>query len=97
MAVGPKPQWVREASEGIDPAALAEEVRRARADGDWVEENRETLKARYSGRFIAVHDRRVVASEDSIPELHRSIVKAGLDPQKCVTEFVLAEEFVWIV
>jgi hypothetical protein len=97
MAVAPKPEWVRETSKGINPTALAEEVRRARSDGKWIEENMERLRADHSGEFVAVHGRRLVATAGSVTELHGAIRKAGLDPGKCVIEFVLSEDFIWIV
>jgi len=77
---------------GIDEKAILE----AEADLEWIAENYvqgENLATRYEGKFIAVKNKTVLHSSESLDELLQWLREKNLDPTSVVVESIAPRSF----
>jgi hypothetical protein len=73
------------------------DIRRSTQDGAWLKDHRAVLRKEYPGMFIAVYDRKVVGVADAIEDMKAAVRAKGIDPEKCVTEVLLSEDYIWVL
>jgi hypothetical protein len=94
---GGQPAWAARLMRNIDLGAIAADIRRFEQDDRWLRENIRLFRRDFSGMFIAVHEKRVVASAKTLREARQKVVSAGLDPAGCVIKLILAEKCNWVL
>ena len=97
LNIGGQPAWAARLLRNIDLGAIAADIRRFEQDDSWLRETIRLFRRDFSGMFIAVHEKRVVASGKTLRETRQKVVTAGLDPAGCVIKLILAEEPDWIL
>jgi hypothetical protein len=76
--------------------ALAD-IRRSSADSEWLNANRKELSKEHPNMLVAVFDRKVVGVAEAIDEMRALLRDRGIDPEKCVTEVMLTEDYIWVL
>ena len=94
---GAQPAWAARILKDVDLGAVAGDLRRFEQDDRWLRENLCLFRRDFPGMFIAVHDKRVVASGKTLKESREKAASAGIDPAKCVIQLVLAEDYNWVL
>jgi hypothetical protein len=94
---GGQPAWAARLLRNLDLGAIATGINRFEQDDRWLRENLRLFQKDFPGMFIAVHEKRVVASARTLHEARQKVVSAGLDPAGCVIRLVLIEEPDWIL
>jgi len=97
LNTGGRPAWAARLLRNIDLGAIAADIRRFEQDDSWLRENIRLFRRDFPGMFIAVHEKRVVASGKTLRETRQKVVTAGLAPAGCVIKLILAEEPDWIL
>ena|SRR5436190_18664407 len=86
----------------LSPQSLSQmrsEVRRKRANRDWLDSHRDELRAKYADKYVAVVDGAVIGDSDKFPSLLASLRKrlAPEDLLAAAIEFISKGELVWIL
>ena len=86
----------------LSPQSLSQmrsEVRRKRANRDWLDSHRDELRAKYADKYVAVVDGAVIGDSDKFPSLIASLRKrlAPEDLLAAAIEFISKGELVWIL
>jgi hypothetical protein len=76
--------------------ALAD-IRRSSADSEWLNANRKELSKEHPNMLVAVFDRKVVGVAEAVDEMRALLRDRGIDPEKCVTEVMLTEDYIWVL
>jgi hypothetical protein len=97
LNIGGQPAWAARLMRNIDLGAVAAVISRFEQDDRWLGENICLFRRDFPGMFIAVHEKRVVASAKTLREARQKVVSAGQDPARCVIKLILAEEPDWIL
>ncbi len=71
---------------------VQEELEQARQDALYVQANRDTLLHEYAERWIAVLDRRLVASAEEFHDLLAQIDERGVSRRRVYFEFLTTDE-----
>lgn len=61
------------------------------------QQNQEFFRKRYLNKFIAIKNKDVICSANSIQEMNNKLKNNGLEPEKTVIEFVPEEEKIMIL
>ena len=81
-----------------DRSKIREAMRRKRSNQDWLDRHRQELRQRYSDRYVAVFDERVVgASEDFLGLLKKLRAVRGSTPAEAAIEYLSEEAPVWVL
>jgi hypothetical protein len=97
LNIGGQPAWAARLMRNIDLGAIAADISRFEQDDLWLRENICLFRRDFPGMFIAVREKRVVASAKTLREARQKVVSAGQDPAGCVIKLVLAEECNWVL
>ena len=97
LSPGERPAWAARLLRTVDLCAAAGDIERFGRDDRWLRENISLFRKDFPGMFIAVHEKRVVASGKTLRETRQKVVSTGLDPARCVIKLILAEEPDWIL
>jgi|GEM_PF-2259815 len=97
LSPGGQPAWAARLLQEVDLGEIAGDIERFGRDDRWLREKLGLLRKDFPGMFIAVHERRVVASGRTLLEVRRKLVSAGMDPRRCVIRLVLAVEPDWML
>jgi hypothetical protein len=97
LKLGGQPAWAARLLRNMDLGAIAADIGRFERDDRWLRENIRLFRRDFSGMFIAVHEKRVVASGKTLREARQKAEAAGRDPARCVIKLILAEEPDWIL
>ena len=81
----------------FSPEEAVANIRRATEDAVWLKAHRDELRKQHPNMLIAVYDRRVVGVAEAVEDMRRIIRKQGIDPEKCVTEVLLTEDYIWVL
>ena len=82
---------------GFSAEQAVAEIRRSTEDGVWLSTHREELRKAHPNMFIAVYDRKVVGVADALEDMKTRLRTQGIDPEKCVTEVLLTEDYIWVL
>lgn len=82
-----------------DTAEVAAQVRLKRANQEWLDKHRAELRKQFPDRYVAVLNKRVVASSKDFPELLSRLRKQFPDenPSLAAIELIGRDEFVWVL
>lgn len=81
----------------FSPEQAIADIRRSIEDGAWLKDHRALLRKEYPGMFVAVYDRKVVGVAEAIEDMKAAVRAKGIDPEKCVTEVLLTEDYIWVL
>lgn len=73
------------------------DIRRSTLDAAWLNGHRDELRKAHPNMFVAVYDRKVVSVAEAIDDMKRNLRSQGIDPEKCVTEVLLTEDYIWVL
>lgn len=73
------------------------DIHRSTLDAAWLSQHREELRKSHPNMFVAVYDRKVVSVADAIEDMKAKLRAQGISPEKCVTEILLAEDYIWVL
>ncbi|MCI4368320.1 MAG: hypothetical protein L3K09_01980 [Thermoplasmata archaeon] len=73
------------------------DIRRSTEDNIWLNAHRDALRAEFANMFVAVYDRKVVGVAEAVEDMKAAIRAKGIDPEKCVTEVLLTEDYIWVL
>ena len=68
---------------------------RTESDLQWFIKNQKALTEEYDQRFIAIHDKKVVASDENMDGLVKKIKDKRIDPAFTVVQFVSKERIIF--
>jgi len=91
-----QPAWAAGLLDGIDREEVIKGMKRTGHDLAWFSEHRTRLRREHPDEFVAVHDRKVIASGMDLGEVRERIQKKGLDPGKCVIQLVTLVDYSWL-
>jgi len=66
---------------------LFEQRERLRADYRWISDNRDKLTQEFLNKYVAVKDKKVVASDEDAPSLLKQLRATGKKPDKFAVEY----------
>lgn len=81
----------------FSPEQAVAEIRRSTEDGVWLSAHRAELRKKHPNMFIAVYDRKVVGVAEAVEDMRSKLRAQGIDPEKCVTEVLLTEDYIWVL
>jgi len=64
---------------------------------DWVQRNFDELARKYEGKLIAVEDKEIIASSDTIEDLVIQIEKRGKNPAETYVTSFPPKDLIWIL
>ena len=97
LSPGGQPAWAARLLQEVDLGKIAGDIERFGRDDQWFRENLGLFRKDFPGMFIAVHEKRVIASGKTLPEVRRKLFLAGMDTRSCVIRLVLVEEPDWML
>lgn len=67
---------------------LMQEFKRIDKDNNWLQKNFNKIQTKYGGKFIAIKDGKIIASETSIESLIAVLKGAKQNPDLLLVEFI---------
>ena len=82
-----------------DPAQVMQDIKKKRANQEWLDQQRAELRRDFPNRYVAVLNQRVVASEEDFRALLSRLRKEfpKTDPSLAAIELIGEDEFVWVL
>jgi hypothetical protein len=78
--------------EIFEDSALLVRLKHYSLDVDWIEEHRSQLRGEYPNRFIAVKNRRVLFTAQTMTDVVVLIKEAGVSAEDCAVEYISQHE-----
>jgi hypothetical protein len=83
--------------QDLAPGALSSLRDRFITDLLWLEKNLGRLRKAYTGKYVAVKDRRIVGSGADMRRLVASLRRRRLDANNLVIEYIPAADCIWVL
>ncbi len=83
----------------IDSSKILADLRVKTANHEWLDRHRHELRSQFADKYVAVHQGAVVATDEEFPRLLSRLKEklAGTDPSLAAVEFMIKEEFAWVL
>ena len=81
---------VREYSQWVNRMEKTELFRISRGNAEWLKENYDALKRRYTNRWIMIQNKKVVETASTFDEIMKAIKK--YDPNSIMVEYVESDQ-----
>lgn len=85
------------APAAFSPEKALTDIRRFVEDSEWLSAHRESLRKSHPNMFVAVYDRKLVGVAEAVEDMKSKLRAKGIEPEKCVTEVMLTEDFIWVL
>jgi len=81
---------------GLDLKKLRARARKMMANTIWYQENKEDLRERFLGKYIAILGKEVVGSDEDLDNLKEKLREKGLDLDSILFEFMNPKDMLMI-
>jgi hypothetical protein len=81
---------------GVDLKKLRIKARRMIENTVWYQENKKTLREKYSDKYVAIFNKDVIASDEDIDNLRAGLKEKGIDLDLVLIEFIYPKDMLMI-
>jgi uncharacterized protein YecE (DUF72 family) len=82
---------------GFNEREIKEKIDRARANTEWLQGHIKALREKYTDKFVAVDNKKVIGSHEDLKSLVSSLKKEYTAIDTFAIEFIPKEDFIWII
>ncbi len=82
---------------GLDDEKMAELAQKLMADMKWLHDNYDSITEKYSNKFVAVEDGKIIDSDVEMDILIKKLEKGNKNPDTLLIELVNPKDFILII
>lgn len=76
---------------------LFKELKEGNENLQWLSKNFEKIRKQYSGKFVAIKDKKIILSSTDLEALIDKLEKRKEDPARLLIDFIPQEDFILVV